>query len=412
MTDRELDLVVHGATGFAGALVAAYLAEHASHDLRVGLSGRSADRLDAVRERLGPRAAGWQTVVTDSADDDAVRALARRSRVVVTTVGPYERHGMPLARACAAEGTDYVDLTGEVLFMRASIEANDAVARTSGARVVHACGFDSVPSDLGVLLLARTAATHGLGELTDTRFVLTGARGGFSGGTVDSLRLQVDRVRADPSARAAVADPYALSPDRAGEPDRTADAPGDRRDSLRVRWDPESRRWLAPFVMAPVNTRVVRRSNALTGWSYGRRFRYEESVGIPGRLLGAPAAVALTAGTGGLALGMALPPTRALLDRVLPAPGAGPDERTREQGFFRVRLHSRTTSGRLVQATVAATGDPGYAATARMLGESALALVLDRDRLPDRAGVLTPATAMGEVLVERLRVAGMTLQPL
>ena len=198
MTDRELDLVVHGATGFAGALVAGYLAEHAPHQVRVGLSGRSLERLTAVRDGLGPRAAGWELVVADSADDEALRALARRTRVVASTVGPYERHGLPLTRACAAEGTDYVDLTGEVLFMRASIEANDEAARASGARLVHACGFDSVPSDLGVLLLARTAATHGLGELTDTRFVLTGVRGGASGGTVDSLRLLVDRMRVRP----------------------------------------------------------------------------------------------------------------------------------------------------------------------------------------------------------------------
>lgn len=412
MTDRELDLVVHGATGFAGELVAAYLAEHAPHQVRVGLSGRSLERLTAVRDRLGPRAAGWALVVADAADQDALRTLARRTRVVATTVGPYERHGLPLTMACAAEGTDYVDLTGEVLFMRASIDANDEAARATGARIVHACGFDSVPSDLGVLLLARTAATHGLGELTGTTFVLTGARGGFSGGTVDSMRTQVDRMRHDPAARAVVADPYALSPDRAAEPDRTADAPGDRRDRWGVTWDPDARRWLAPFVMGPVNTRVVRRSNALTGWSYGRRFRYREAVGVPGRLLGAPAAAALAAGTGGLALGMALPPTRALLDRVLPAPGSGPDQESRENGWFSVRLHARTTTGRLLQAKVSATGDPGYVATARMLGESALALVLDRDRLPDRAGVLTPATALGEVLVERLRLAGMTLQVL
>jgi short subunit dehydrogenase-like uncharacterized protein len=320
MTDRELDLLVHGASGFAGALVAAYLAEHAPHQVRVGLSGRSLARLAAVRDGLGPRAAGWELAVADSHDDAALRALARRSRVVASTVGPYERHGLPLTRACAAEGTDYVDLTGEVLFMRASIEANEAAARASGRRLVHACGFDSIPSDLGVLLLARTAATHGLGLLTDTRFVVTGMRGGYSGGTVDSVRLQVDRMRSDPAARAVVADPYALSPDRAQEPDRTADAPGDRRDRFGVRWDPESRRWLAAFVMGPVNTRVVRRSNALTGWSYGRRFRYQESIGIPGRVLGAPAAAALTAATGGLAAGMALPPTRRLLDRVLRPP--------------------------------------------------------------------------------------------
>ncbi len=412
MTDRDLDLVVHGATGFTGAVVAAYLAEHAPHQVRIGLSGRSLDRLGAARERLGERAAGWELVVADSHDDAALRGLARRTQVVASTVGPFVRHGLPLTRACAAEGTDYVDITGEVTFMRDSIDANDAAARASGARLVHACGFDSVPSDLGVMLLAQTAATHGLGELTDTGFVLTGARGGVGGGTLDTLRDLVDQVRSDPAARRLVVDPYALSPDRANEPDRTADAPGDRRDRWGLRWDPRTNRWLAPYVMGPVNTRVVRRSNALSSWSYGRRFRYSEAVGLPGRLLGAPAAAALTLGTGGVAAGLAVPPVRRLLDRVLPKAGTGPDEASRRDGYFSARLHALTTSGRVVEAKVSATGDPAYAATARMLGESALAFVLDRDRLPDRAGVLTPATALGEVLVERLRVAGMTLQPL
>lgn len=407
---RELDVVVHGATGFAGRLVAAHLAAHAPAGVRVGLSGRSADRLREVRDGLGDRAAGWPLLVADAHDDDALRDVARRTRVVASTVGPYERFGLPLTRACAGEGTDYVDLTGEVLFMRASIDANDATARRTGARLVHACGFDSVPSDLGVLLLARAAATHGLGELGATRFVLTGASGGFSGGTVDSMRVQVDRMRSDRDARRVVADPYALSPDRAREPDRTVDGPGDGPDSWGVTWDADAGRWLAPFVMGPVNSRVVRRSNALTDWSYGRGFTYREAVGMPGRVLGAPLATGLAVGTGLLGLGMALPPTRRLLDRVLPAVGTGPDEQAREAGYFSVRLHSRTSTGRLVRATVSSPGDPGYAATARMLGESALALALDRDRLPDTAGVLTPATAMGEVLVERLRDAGLTLQ--
>ncbi len=413
MADRELDLVVHGATGFVGELVAGYLARAAPPHVRVGLSGRSAQRLAAVRDRLGARAAAWELVVADAADDEALQALARRARVVASTVGPYERYGLPLTRACAAAGTDYVDLTGGVLFMRDSIDANDGAARASGARLVHACGFDSIPSDLGVLLLARAAAAEGLGQLTDTRLVVTGARGGLSGGTIDSLRAQVDRVRADPAARALVEDPYALSPDRAAEPDRAPEGAGGGRGGARARrgtgWDPVTRRWLAPFAMGSVNTRVVRRSNALTGWSYGRRFSYTESVGVPGRVLGAPAAAALGVATGGLTVGMSLPPTRALLDRVLPDPGAGPDERARSRGYFRIRLHARTSSGELVQARVEASGDPGYAATARMLGEAALALVLDRDRLPDRAGVLTPATALGEVLAERLRAAGMTL---
>ncbi|WP_380164377.1 saccharopine dehydrogenase family protein [Jannaschia sp. R86511] len=409
---RELDVVVHGATGFAGRLVAEHLARHAPPGVSVGLSGRSADRLAQVRDGLGARAQQWPLLVADAHDDDALRDVARRARVVASTVGPYERFGLPLTRACAAEGTDYVDLTGEVLFMRTSIDANDETARATGARLVHACGFDSVPSDLGVLLLARAAATHGLGELGRTRFVLTGASGGFSGGTVDSMRAQVDRMRDDREARRLVADPYALSPDRAVEPDRTVDGPGDGPDSWGVSWDADAGRWLAPFVMGPVNSRVVRRSNALSGYAYGRGFTYREAVGMPGRVLGAPLAAGLAAGTGGLGLAMAVPVTRRLLDRVLPAVGTGPDEAAREAGWFAVRLHSRTSTGRLVQARVTSPGDPGYAATARMLGESALALVLDRDRLPDRAGVLTPATALGEVLVDRLREAGMTLRVL
>lgn len=407
---RELDVVVHGASGFVGRLVAEHLARHAPAEVRVGLSGRSQEKLAAVRDGLGGRAAAWPLLVADAGDPVALADLARRTQVVASTVGPYERLGLPLTAACAAEGTDYVDLTGEVLFMRASIDANDAVAQETGARLVHACGFDSVPSDLGVLLLARGAAAHGLGELTDTRFVLTGVRGGLSGGTVDSARAQVERMRQDPAARRVVADPYALSPDRAREPDRTVDGPGDGPDRWGVTWDADSGRWLVPFVMGPVNSRVVRRSNSLSGWSYGRGFTYREAVGVKGRVRGAPLAGALAAGTGAVGLGMALPLTRGLLDRALPRVGTGPDEQAREDGWFAVRLHSRTSTGRRLQVAVSASGDPGYRATARMLGESVLALVVDRDRLPDRAGVLTPATALGDVLVERLRYAGMTLR--
>ncbi|MGJ7439543.1 saccharopine dehydrogenase family protein [Aquipuribacter sp. MA13-6] len=321
---RELDVVVHGATGFAGRLVAAHLVRHAPDGVRVGLSGRSPDRLREVRDGLGDRAAAWPLLVADAQDDAALRDVARRTRVIASTVGPYERFGLPLTRACAGEGTDYVDLTGEVLFMRASIDANHATAQRTGARLVHACGFDSVPSDLGVLLLARAAATHGLGELGRTRFVLTGASGGFSGGTVDSLRAQVDRMRSDRQARRLVADPYSLSPDRGREPDRTVDGPGDGPDSWGVTWDEDAGRWLAPFVMGPVNSRVVRRSNALSDYSYGRGFTYRESVGLPGRVLGAPLAAGLAVGTRALGLGMALPPTCRLLDKVLPAVGTGP----------------------------------------------------------------------------------------
>ncbi len=209
-TDRDRDLVLVGATGFVGRLTAAHLATRAPAELRVALAGRSLERLAELRASLGPRAAGWHLDVVDTTDEHAVAELAGRTRAVATTVGPYQRLGMPLAAACARAGTHYADLTGEVMFMRHSIEANDAAARASGARVVHAAGFDSIPSDLGVHSLHRQAVATGAGELTDVVALLTGGRGGFSGGTVDSLRVQLDELGADPEVGRVLADRHSL----------------------------------------------------------------------------------------------------------------------------------------------------------------------------------------------------------
>ncbi len=329
--------------------------------------------------------------------------LAESTRVVATTVGPYAKYGLPLVEACARAGTDYADLTGEVLFVRDCAERFHELATSTGARIVHACGFDSIPSDLGVLQLAERATADGEGELTETTFTLVAMKGGVSGGTIDSARNQVDVMRSDKAVRAVVADPYSLSPDRAAEPDLGDEADTvfgvERRDGV----------WTGPFVMAPFNTRIVRRSNALTGWAYGRRFRYREVMGF-GRSLVAPVLAGATAvGTAAVMGGLALPPTRLLLDRLLPKPGQGPGEKARESGHFRAEVTTTTTTGARYRSVVAAKGDPGYAATAVMQGQAALCLALDRDALPDRAGVLTPATAMGRALVDRLRDAGFTM---
>lgn len=397
---RDLDVVVFGATGFVGRLTAAYLARAAPDGVRVGLAGRSRARLEDVRTSLGERAADWPLLVADTTDAASLRTLAEATTAVATTVGPYAKYGLPLVEACAAAGTHYADLTGEVLFVRRSIDAAQESAVASGARIVHACGFDSVPSDLGVLLAAEQAAADGAGELTETTLVLVSMKGGASGGTIDSVRGMVDEARTDAGARRLLLDPYALSPDRAAEPEGG-------RDGMRVRY--VEGRWTAPFVMGPFNTRIVRRSNALRGHAYGRGFRYSEVMGV-GRSPVAPLlAGAVTAGIGGLLAGMVLPPTRFVLDRLLPAPGEGPDERTRETGHFRTETTATTTSGARYRTTIAAQGDPGYAATAVMLGESVLALALDGDRLPPAAGVLTPATGIGDWLAERLRAAGFTL---
>ncbi len=402
--DRALDVVVFGATGFAGRLVAGYLAGHVPGGVRVGLAGRSEQRLAEVRAGLGAAASAWPLLTADSADPVSVAALARAARVVVSTVGPYSRHGLELVEACAAAGTDYADLAGEVLFIRDSIDRCHDVAARSGARIVHCCGFDSVPSDLGVLALHHAAQADGAGDLQDTTLVVTALRGGVSGGTLASMMTQQDEVRASVQCRRVVQDPYALSPDRGAEP-----ALGDERDLEWVRYDRNLRMWVGPFVMAGINTRVVRRSNALQEWAYGRRFRYREVTGFgpwpAAPLLGATVSAALKAAETGLTFG----PSRALLAQLLPAPGHGPGERIRRTGYFRMQIHARTTAGLWYLARIEAQGDPGYAATSVMLGESALCLALDRDRLPDRAGVLTPATAMGTVLASRLRTAGHTL---
>jgi len=399
-----LDVVVFGATGFAGRLVAGYLAGHAPDGVRIGLAGRSAQRLADLRDRLGAAASAWPLLVADSADPESVAALARAARVVVTTVGPYRGQGLALVAACASAGTDYADLSGEVLFMRESIDRYHEAATGTGARIVHCCGFDSIPSDLGVLLLHHAARADDAGDLEDTTLVVTALKGGVSGGTLASGLGQRDEMAASAQRRRVVEDPYALSPDRGTEPDL-----GDERELEWVSYDGELRIWVGPFLMAGLNTRVVRRSNALQDWAYGRRFRYREVTGFgtgpAAPVQAAAVSAALKAGAAGLAFG----PARALLGRLLPAPGEGPSEKARRTGYFRIQIHARTSSGVRYLAKIEAQGDPGYAATAVMLGESALCLALDRDRLPDRAGVLTPATAMGAPLAARLNAAGQTL---
>jgi short subunit dehydrogenase-like uncharacterized protein len=402
--DRELDVAVFGATGFTGRLVAGYLAAHAPAEVRIGLAGRSDKKLADVRSQLPAAASAWPLLVADSADPASLAALARKTRVVVSTVGPYRRQGLALVEACAAAGTDYADLTGEVLFIRDSIDRCHQTAAGTGARIVHCCGFDSIPSDLGVLLVHQAASADGAGDLGDTTLVVTGLKGGVSGGTLASMMEQLDEVRADPRLGRLVDDPYALSPDRSAEPDL-----GDERDLARPSYDPALRMWLGPFAMASVNTRVVRRSNALQDWAYGRGFRYRETTGFgsgpAAPLKGAAASAAFQSLEAGLAFG----PARALLSRLLPAPGQGPSEKTRRNGYFRIQVHTRAADGRRYVARVEAQGDPGYAATSVMLSQSALCLALDRDRLPGLAGVLTPASAMGAALITRLSAAGLTL---
>ncbi|MGH3324292.1 MAG: enoyl-ACP reductase, partial [Streptomyces sp.] len=294
------------------------------------------------------------------------------------------------------------------LFVRESIDANHDLASSTGARIVHACGFDSIPSDLNVHALHERARADGVGELTTTTSVLTAVSGGVSGGTIDSARRQIDAMKKDRAARRLAQDPYTLSPDRTAEPDlgRQSDLvlASARKAGIPLRGT------LAPFVMAPYNSRIVRRSSALRGHAYGTGFRYREAMSVGRSPLSPLFAVGVAGAVGAVFAGLALPPTRFLLDKVLPKPGEGPSRRTREKGHFTFDTFTVTTSGARYAARFQADGDPGYNATAVMLGQSALALVLDRDALPDAdGGVLTPATGIGDALAGRLRAAGMTI---
>ena len=385
-----------GATGFVGRLTARHLAEQAPAGLRIALAGRSADRLDQVRSTLPGPGQSWPVIVVDVQDDQAAAELAARTRVVATTVGPYLRYGLPLVKACAAAGTHYADLTGETLFVRRSIDAVHELAVANGARIVHSCGFDSVPSDLGVGLTAAMATADGAGELTAAVLHVTRLRAGISGGTIDSLRQQAIEVSDDQVARRLTTNPWALVDEVAG---RAYGSSGSERP-LPTRND-RTGSWQAPFVMGAYNGQIVHRSNALAGWPYGRELTYREVVDTGRGPVGAVAAAGILVGAGVLMWGMSMPATRSLLDRVLPKPGQGPDERRRSRGAFRIEVHAETTGGARYCTTIGAERDPGYDGTAVMFGASALSLVGDSGLGPP--GVGTPMVALGATLPQRLR---------
>jgi trans enoyl reductase len=408
--EREFDLVVYGATGYSGALTAEYLAR-AGTTARIALAGRSPERLRATRETLGPAARDWPLIVADAAKPSTLQTMAHRARVVLATVGPYARHGLPLVAACAEAGTDYADLTGELMFGRDSIDLYHKQAADTGARIVLSCGFDSIPSDLSVYQLYRRAHDDGAGELCDTTLLLRSFwQTGASGGTLASFFGAMRTASADPEARRLVNDPYTLTTDRAGEPELGAQQDLPRRRGSDVA--PElSGVWLGAFVQGPYNSRIVRRSNALQDWAYGRRFRYCETMSM-GRSFAAPIAAAAVTGAlrGMFGLGNRyshLLPDR-WMRRLMPKPGSGPGARSRNRGHYSMQTYTVTSTGARYFSTFGQRGD-GYQATAVLFGETGLALALDRDRLSQLRGVLTPAAAMGDVLLDRLPAAGVSM---
>ena len=403
---KTYDVVVWGATGFTGQIVVEYLYQNygdGQQDLKWAIAGRDSDRLSVIKERIGCHQV--PVLLADSHDPATMTEMVAKTAVVLSTVGPYALYGSHLVAACAVSGTHYCDLTGEVQWMREMIEAHHDQAVASGARIVHTCGFDSIPSDLGVLFL-QTQMQRSQGIYAEAvKYRLVKAAGAVSGGTVASMLNMMDEASKNPALLDVLADPYALNPINT--------APGvDQNETSMPVYDDALQQWVGPFVMAGINTRVVRRSHALAGMPYGVSFGYEEGTligeGPKGYLNALLAGFSTTLGTTLAAIN----PIRALFSRWLPKPGEGPARDKREAGFFEVILHGTAGSGgnqQSIKVKVTGDRDPGYGSTAKMIAEAAVCLA--KDPLTGQGGVLTPSVAMGERLIERLiENAGLTFE--
>lgn len=400
---RKFDIVLYGASGFVGQQTVAYLAAHArkhAPGLRWALAGRNPDKLAHARKAAGRGASEVDIIVAPVSDTQALASLARSASVVLSTAGPFARFGSALVQACVEHGTHYVDITGETPWVRELIDRHHTAAVDQHTRIIPCCGFDSVPSDLGAwLLMQAMQQRHGV-PCVDIKAAFS-MRGGVNGGTLASALNLMDSG----SARA-LADPFLLNPEGAARQHVRAHA-----DPVLPVFDADFQSWLGPFIMGPINTRVVRRSAALLG--YGASFRYQEYQHVGGGLVGGAAALSLSAGMRASQVAMGLSPVRWIAARLMPKPGEGPSRARMDQGWFRCDLVGRSARGEVVRARIEDQGDPGNRATTKMVCEAALTLLGGAQDLPGGAGhggVLTPASGLGGALVQRLRHAGMTLQ--
>ncbi|MDR8028739.1 saccharopine dehydrogenase NADP-binding domain-containing protein [Burkholderia cenocepacia] len=414
MPQPTYDLVVFGATSFVGQILARYLSDYlsgagAGEMLRWAIAGRSDAKLRQVRDTLGTAGQSVLIIVADAADEAQLRALCAQARVVVSTVGPYALYGEPLVRVCAQTGTDYCDLTGETQWIKRMIDKYEPAARQSGARIVHCCGFDSVPSDMGVFFLQQQARQQWGVPAAHVKMRVKTLKGGASGGTVASVINVVREAAADPALRRELLDPYSLCP------------PGHgftvRQHAVRsAEFDRDCDAWIAPFVMAAINERVVHRSNALAGNAYGSRFTYDEAVMTGTGLKGRVSALTMVAGLGAFMVGVLIGPVRGLMERfLLPKPGEGPSVDAQRAGRYDLRFFGRTDDGRTLRVKVTGDRDPGYGSTGKMLGQAAISLAIDGSRdgvkIGRGGGFWTPATMFDERFVDRLvRHAGLRFE--
>ncbi|MEM6413351.1 MAG: saccharopine dehydrogenase NADP-binding domain-containing protein [Pseudomonadota bacterium] len=386
--NKPIDIVVYGASGYTGRLVAEYLNKTYgnSGSLRWAMGGRNKEKLESVRDEIGA-SIETQIIVADSADTDALNHMAEQSKVILTTAGPYQLYGSKLIEVCAHAGTDYVDLCGEPGWMRKMIDANSGAAKASGARIVFSCGFDSIPFDLGVFFLQQKAATEKNGPCTEVKTLVRSMKGTFSGGTAASLKATMAAVFQDASLMEILKSPYGLVPEFEGPRQPSGSKP---------RYDEELGLWLAPFIMAAINTKNVHRSNALMGHAYGKDFLYSEML-VTGK------------GDDGQKLAERVAGDNSLMGDDGPKPGEGPTKEEREAGNYDILFIGKCQDGSKLKASVQGDMDPGYGSTSKMIAEAALCLINECPNVP--GGILTPAPAMGDALIKRLVAnAGLSFQ--
>lgn len=383
---REFDVIMYGATGYTGRLVAEYLAQNYAGDLRWAMAGRSADKLAAVRDEIGAPA-DTPLIVADADDPQSLADMVARGKCVATTVGPYQLYGEALLAACAEAGTDYVDLCGEPAWMRKMIDAYEDKAKESGARIVFSCGFDSIPFDLGIWFVQQAAKEEFGAPASRVRGRVRGMQGTFSGGTAASLKATMAAAAKDPEVVKLLLNPFSLTPGFQG-----ADQP----PGNTVDYEADIDSWVAPFIMAAINTRNVHRTNFLLGHPYGEDFVYDEMV------LTGP-------GAAGEAAAKAVAGDNSLASEDGPKPGEGPSKEEREAGFYDVLFIAEDGDGNTVTAGVTGDKDPGYGSTSKMIAESAICLVRDVPNAP--GGIFTPAAVMADPLIRRLEAnAGLTFK--
>ena len=400
MEKRSYAVVLYGATSFVGQITAHYLTEFLSNtkdrngaNVTWAIAGRDEEKLNELQSKLASKV---DIIIANSDDAASLDKMTKQSQVIISTVGPYLKYGEPLIKSCVNNGTDYVDLTGEAIFIKDMMDKYQDTAKQSGARIVNSCGFDSIPSDLGVYFTQQKAEGK-FGNACDVIHMrVKAAKGGLSGGTIASMATIFEEVSQDKSRRKQVANPYLLNDDK--------EAPNVRQANVsKPEYDDEHKRWLAPFVMASINTRIVHRSNQLLGYEYGRDFKYDEAMWMKDGVKGKLSSYAMSAGLLGFATAMMIKPSRELLSKhVLPKSGSGPSKEEQENGYFDIRLFGETANNDTINTKVTGDKDPGYGSTSRMLSQAALCLAQDISKDAVGGGFWTPASAMGNSLIKRL----------